>query len=168
MSRALNQPIENLSDPNEQIALALIAHLAPTLGPWRQGEDLREERGLIEQNEPALSTEISALKNNILELEARAAQAIKAGDVLGLIIGGAVTVALSLIWWASWGVILALIGLSTMAFGYYRFSQAKKTILNEKAEKERELANKADEQKKFQQRLAALDKEERGPDQWVG
>ncbi|MBI3375492.1 MAG: hypothetical protein HY017_27565 [Betaproteobacteria bacterium] len=159
MSRALNQPIENLSDPNEQMALALIAHIAPTLGPWRQGEDLREERGLIEQNEPGLSTLISVLKNKILELETRATQAIKAGDVLGLMIGGAVTVALSFKWG---GVILALIGLSTMAFGYYRFSQAKKAILNEKVEKERELANKADEQKKFQQRLAAIDKELRG------
>jgi len=172
MTRVLNQAIENVPDPHEQVALAMIAHLAPALGPWRQGEDLREERALLEQRAPGLGNELAALKNQIADLEGRAATAARAGDILGLLIGGALISVIG-------GVLMALEhsgplfaaailgflgGIAAIVHGYRRLSQRRNAITAEKTQSERDLANKADEQKALQQRLTAIERELRSRD----
>jgi hypothetical protein len=155
MTKALNLAIENVPDQNEQIALALISHLAPALGPWREGEDLREERGLLEKREKQVAIDVSASKSALDDLNQRLGQVAKSGDVIGLIVGGLAAIPLSFFTWKP----MIAAGLAAIGFGVFRYQQAKRALLDQKGLTERELAKSSDELGGIKQRLIDIDNE---------
>ena len=70
---SLAKPFENIEDPNEEVVLALIDHLIPTLQDWRRAEELRnEESGLLEKLgviRSDISTKSSALDKSKFDIE---------------------------------------------------------------------------------------------------
>ncbi len=88
-------PFENVSDPDEQIVLATLAHLAPTLEAWRAGEDCRLELEELAQEVPRLEARSAALEGELdgLRLERQAErQALSRRGPALLYGGGAVLV----------------------------------------------------------------------------
>jgi hypothetical protein len=58
----LIRPINNISDPNEESVLAILAHLFPVLEDWRAGEDFRMELEELNSSKTKFESEISTLK----------------------------------------------------------------------------------------------------------
>lgn len=63
--RVIANAFSNIENPDEQKALALLAHLAPGLQEWRKGGDLRSELHSIESGLPELRKKKQALKSEV-------------------------------------------------------------------------------------------------------
>jgi len=61
----LIRPFNNISDPNEESVLAILAHLTPVLEDWRAGEDFRMELEELNSAKPKLESEIATLVGQI-------------------------------------------------------------------------------------------------------
>ena len=70
----LVRPFNNISDPDEESVLAILAHLMPLIDAWRTGEDLRVELEALEASKPKLSEDVERIQAEIHELQSRIAR----------------------------------------------------------------------------------------------
>jgi hypothetical protein len=68
LENILIRPINNISDPNEESVLAILAHLTPVLEDWRAGEDFRMELEELNAAKPKLEAEIATLVGQIKQI----------------------------------------------------------------------------------------------------
>ena len=91
----LANPISNATDPDEELALALVAHLEPILGEWRTSRDLKKDIHYLETQISDLADqakglskeiEIEGLKviNTSKDLRSKPALWIVSGIILGI------------------------------------------------------------------------------------
>ena len=64
-SNILVNPIANAANPDEELVLALAAHLEPVLENWRMGVDLRDEVQELEALLPSLNSQAETLDQEI-------------------------------------------------------------------------------------------------------
>lgn len=64
----LIRPFNNVSDPNEESVLAILAHLTPVLEDWRAGEDFRMELDELNSSRPKLEGEIATLVGQVKQI----------------------------------------------------------------------------------------------------
>lgn len=64
----LIRPINNISDPNEESVLAILAHLTPILEDWRAGEDFRIELEELKSSKPIVESEIATIAGQVKQI----------------------------------------------------------------------------------------------------
>lgn len=76
-SNILVNPISNAANPDEELVLALAAHLEPVLEDWRTGIDLKKEVEDLEALLPGLNTQAESLDQEIQALDQKLEAASK-------------------------------------------------------------------------------------------
>jgi hypothetical protein len=133
-SSILINPISNAANSDEELVLALAAHLEPVLKVWRTGLDLRKDIADQEALLPDLNDAAELLQKGVSDLSAKISGAVKdfKSQPLLLMIAGAL-VGPTLFFFGQPIIGLAL-GIGFIAFGSYELKKIKSKLENEKAE----------------------------------
>ena len=67
----LVRPFNNISNPDEESVLAILAHLLPVLDDWRAGEDFRAELEQVDASKVGLTKEIEGVQSEIKLIQSR-------------------------------------------------------------------------------------------------
>jgi len=138
-SNILVNPISNLTDPDEELALALVAHLKPFLNDWRTGRDLRQDILDLETLLPDLNAEAEKLGGSIEKLTEsinKALQNYKSKPAIMILSG---LILATLLWFSGRQVIGILSGFGLIGFGLFSFKKMKNVLQSNKSEQESDL-----------------------------
>ena len=133
----LIRPFNNISDPNEESVLAILAHLTPVLEDWRAGEDFRMELEELNSTRPKVESEIATLVGQIKQVNEDLQALFKNFKtfplplaIIGVIvaIGGFASANLAAL---PAGNILGLLGLACVAGGVAKLLMTKKKLSEE-------------------------------------
>jgi len=136
----LVSPISNAANADEEIVLAIAAHLEPILIDWRAGQDLKKDILDLEALMPDLNDQVERLQRGMSDLSEKIEHASKdfSSPPLLLIIGGVILGAvLFFLGFVFGGLIL---GIGLIAFGSFSLNKVKSALQEEKNELAKKLS----------------------------
>ena len=139
-SSIIVNPISNVANPDEELVLALAAHLEPALANWRAGQDLKKDIDDLEALLPDLNEQAEKLEKSINDLSKKIDFAYKDFKslplmliIVGVIVGGA-------LFFLGYGLIGLGVGVGVIGLGLFNLKKAKAKLLAEKNELELNLS----------------------------
>ena len=128
-SSILVNPISNAATPDEELVLALAAHLEPVLVDWRSGQDLKKDINDLEALLPDLNDQAERLEKGIKDQSQKIEGASKdfKSQTLILIITGVILV-LVILYLGVELVVVGFLGLGLIGFGIYKLKEVKSKL----------------------------------------
>ena len=118
-SSIIVNPISNVANPDEELVLALAAHLEPALANWRAGQDLKKDIDDLEALLPDLNEQAEKLEKSINDLSKKIDFAYKDFKslplmliIVGVIVGGA-------LFFLGYGLIGLGVGVGVIGLGLF-------------------------------------------------
>jgi len=161
----LVRPISNITDPDEESVLAILAHLAPVLEDWRAGEDFRVELEKLNADKPIFENEVAVLLEQIDDLNRKLLTVFRkpsspsgAASVVGALvaIGGFLA---ALMMGLSAGYAIGAAGLVSVAIGLGKMFGEKEKLTNELNSVSQNLEGKKGQLNQTSSRLEKLNSE---------
>ena len=161
----LIRPINNISDPNEESVLAILAHLTPVLEDWRAGEDFRMELDELSATKPKLESEIAILVGLVKDVNEKLQGLFKSFKsfplplaIAGVLIaiGGFASVNLADF---SAGNIIGIVGLLCIGGGIAKLLMAKKKLSEDLIQLNQQLDLKSTQLTQIKSNIEGLKKE---------
>jgi len=135
-SSILVNPISNAATPDEELVLALAAHLEPVLVDWRTGQDLKKDIADLEALLPDLNDQAERLEKEINGQSQKIEGASKdfKSQPLILIITGVILGAV--LFYLGFGLVGVGLGVGLLGFGIYSLKKVKSELQDVKTELE--------------------------------
>ena len=135
-SSILVNPISNAATPDEELVLALAAHLEPVLIDWRTGQDLKKEIADLEALLPDLNDQAERLEKEIIDQSQKIEGASKdfKSQPLILIITGVILGAV--LFYLGFGLVGVGLGVGLLGYGIYSLKKVKSELQDVKTELE--------------------------------
>jgi hypothetical protein len=132
----LVNPISNAATPDEELVLALAAHLEPVLVDWRTGQDLRKDIEDLEALLPDLNDQAERLEKGIKDQSEKIDGASKdfKSKPLILIVTGVIIGAV--LFYLGFGLVGLGLGVGLLGFGLFSLKKAKSEMQDVKTELE--------------------------------
>jgi hypothetical protein len=132
----LVNPISNAATPDEELVLALAAHLEPVLVDWRTGQDLKKDIYDLEALLPDLNDQAERLEKEINDQSQKIEGASKdfKSQPLILIITGVILG--SVFFYIGWGLVGLGLGIGLLGYGIYSLKKVKSELQSVKTELE--------------------------------
>ena len=67
----LVRPFNNISNPDEESVLAILAHLMPVIDDWRAGEDFRVELEQVNASTVGLNQDVEQVKADLTKVQSK-------------------------------------------------------------------------------------------------
>ena len=130
----LVNPISNAATPDEELVLALAAHLEPVLVDWRTGQDLKKDINDLEALLPDLNDQAKRLEKEINDLSQKIEGASKdfKSQPLILIITGVILG--SVFFYIGFGLVGPGLGIGLLGYGIYSLKKVKSGLQYVKTE----------------------------------
>lgn len=153
-SSILVNPISNAANPDEELVLALAAHLEPVLTDWRTGQDLRKDIDDLEALLPDLNDQAERLEKGITDLSAKidgASKDFKSQPMLLVIVG----VILGVVsFFMGFGLVGIGVGIGVIGLGLHSLKKVKSELQDQKTESELKQAKLEEKIKNVFQQIA--------------
>ena len=135
-SSILVNPISNAATPDEELVLALAAHLEPVLIDWRSGQDLKKDIADLEALLPDLNDQAERLEKEINDQSQKIEGASKdfKSQPLILIITGVILGAV--LFYLGFGLVGVGLGVGLLGYGIYSLKKVKSELQDVKTELE--------------------------------
>ena len=135
-SSILVNPISNAATPDEELVLALAAHLEPVLIDWRTGQDLKKDIADLEALLPDLNDQAERLEKEIIDQSQKIEGASKdfKSQPLILIITGVILGAV--LFYLGFGLVGVGLGVGLLGYGIYSLKKVKSELQDVKTELE--------------------------------
>lgn len=161
----LIRPFNNISDPNEESVLAILAHLTPVLEDWRAGEDFRMELEELNSAKPNLESEIAALVGQVKRVTEEQQLLYKNFKtfpmplaLVGILVAIGGFASANLAGFPS-GNLIGVLGLALIAGGIAKLSMTKKKLAEELLGLNQELNTKSSQLTEIKKNIEDLKKE---------
>jgi chaperonin cofactor prefoldin len=140
-SNILVNPISNAANPDEELVLALAAHLEPVLDNWRAGADLKNEVQELEALLPSLNSQAETLDQEIQAVVQKIKAAYKnyKSPPLLMVISGAVIGSAIAFFPQFWGGLI-IIAAGLIGGGVFLLKKLKSELESQKSAIELQLA----------------------------
>lgn len=132
----LVNPISNAATPDEELVLALAAHLEPVLVDWRTGQDLRKDIDDLDALLPDLNDQAERLEKGIKDQSEKIDGASKdfKSQPLILIVTGVILA--GVLFYLGFGLVGLGLGVGLFGFGVYSLKKLKSEMQDVKTELE--------------------------------
>ena len=155
-SSILVNPISNAATPDEELVLALAAHLEPVLVDWRTGQDLKKDIADLEALLPDLNDQAEGLEQEINDQSQKIEGASKdfKSQPLILIITGVILGAV--LFYLGFGLVGVGLGVGLLGFGIYSLKKVKSELQDVKTELELKQSRLEEKVKNVFQQIESL------------
>jgi hypothetical protein len=132
----LVNPISNAANPDEELVLALAAHLEPVLVDWRNGQELKKDIDDLEALLPELNDQAEKLENAIKDQSEKIEGASKDFKSKPLILMVTGVILGAVLFYLGFGLVGVGLGLGLLGFGIYSLNKVKTEMQEVKTELE--------------------------------
>jgi len=161
----LVRPFNNISNPDEESVLAILAHLMPVIDDWRAGEDFRVELEQVNASTVGLNQDVEQVKADLTKVQSKLGGIFtnfSSPPVLLLLGGGLAVVGggiIALVMSSAAAKLLIFLGFLSAGAGTVKFLGKKKQLNNEISLLETKLAEKTSQLASAKERVDFLRKE---------